>query len=143
MKFHFKIFTCISISFIGLLGCSSQPLSLPDYSISPDSAECNLDLQAREGKTITFSGWATASLNQAPIGVAVKPEYSTKKTTTSYTKDMLERQDVANAFKNSNLLKTGFTIIAPSADFPKDSNIQIFAEGQEIIYLCKNKFSVK
>lgn len=144
MKHQLKIALFTSLAAISnLLGCSNQSSSLPDHPFSPDSAECYLDTQARDGKFITFAGWAKLNNNLAPIGVAIKPEYSTEKTTTSYTNDMFDRPDVAKSLSNPNLLKTGFTIKTISADYPEGSKIQIFAEGQNLIYLCKGTYAVK
>ena len=99
---------------------------------------CYIHDQKRDAKNLSFLGWAVGSPTEGPQSIDIAVEVGGK--VAVYTTRFYDRPDIAKAYNNPALLKTGFIAAIPNASVPAGSSLSVLIRGSKNSYQCKNVF---
>ena len=106
--------------------------------MSQQPGNCFIHDQKRTTSSLEFLGWAVGNPSEAPEAITVA--VTKNGNATNFTTKFYNRPDIAKAYKNSALLRTGFIAYIPSAEVPAGSELSVIIEGSKENFRCKNTF---
>lgn len=135
-----------------LAGCSQAPQEVraPAESsstvaapkpVSQTPGNCFVDQQKRSPSGLSLLGWAVGNPLEAPVAISVEVQSGGK--TQLFATKFYDRPDIAKAYKNPELQRTGFITEIPAADAPAGAKAAIVIENSKEIYRCKNTFALQ
>lgn len=116
------------------------PAPVAPKAISQTPGNCFIDTQKRSPQDVALLGWAVGNPAETPVSIAVELQGAGK--TQMFSAKILDRPDIAKAYKNPALLKTGFLVQIPVADAPAGSKAVVMIEGATEMFRCKNVFTI-
>lgn len=134
-----------------LAGCSQAPpdaMSPAAPSTTPPAAKpvsqtpgnCFVDQQKRSADRLSLLGWAVGNPQEGPVAINVEVQAGDK--SQIFSTKFYDRPDIAKAYKQPALLRTGFIADIPSAEAPAGAKATIMIEGSNEMYRCKNSFTL-
>jgi len=99
---------------------------------------CAIDRQSRGNGGVTFNGWAVGNPRIAPETITVTIGDGQPITATLY-----DRPDIAKAYRNQALTKTGFLVKVDDSNAPASAQIKIFANQSDKVHECAKTFTLK
>lgn len=121
---------------------SLAPVSVASKPVGAISGNCHIETQERTSTSLTLLGWAVGDPQKAPVSINLEVR-SGDKTRLFAANRVSDRPDIAKAYKNDSLLKTGFLFSLPVDDAPAGAAATLLIEGSALNYRCKNTFVLK
>lgn len=118
------------------------PAAVPsEKSIAQTPGNCAIDKQVRSPANVALLGWAVGNPSEAPAAITVEVQSGGK--SQMFATKILDRPDIAKAYKSDALLRTGFLAEIPAVDATAGAKISISIENSTEIYRCKNTFDLQ
>lgn len=136
---HSMLASSLVLSTGFIAACSPSPDS-GNLKVLNDGS-CYLEVQKRLPDKVILQGWAVGDPNNSPSRIVL--EISEGANTQQHETSFFDRPDIAKAYKNTALTKTGFTLKLPPDKAPTGAKVRIIAEQSETAHACKSTFTLK
>lgn len=106
-----------------------------------NEGNCYFEVQKRLPNKVILQGCAVGDPNNSPSRIVL--EISEGANTRQHETSFFDRPDIAKAYKNTALTKTGFTLMLPPDKAPTGAKVRIIAEQRGAAHACKITFALK